>query len=100
MTGKDRPRGGSGGGLTGATGDLTPDDIQRDFEPGEWREASDSAHQAEVTRSQVSHHHEHQPAAGTGDEPDAEGGAPDHEHREPRESRIGGDERADREEHF
>jgi hypothetical protein len=45
----------SGGGMTGATGDLTPDDIQRDFEPGEWREASDAAHHADVTRAQASH---------------------------------------------
>jgi hypothetical protein len=93
MTGKDR----SGGGMTGATGDLTPDDIQRDFEPGEWREASDAAHQAEVTRSQALHGHEH-PA------PEVEEGEPDAEHeardREGRESRIGGDERADQEEHF
>jgi hypothetical protein len=96
MTHGDR----SGGGMTGATGDLTPDDIQRDFEPGEWREASDSTHQAGVTRSQASHHHEHdhvQP-----DEPGDEGQVSevDEAHaREPRESRIGGDERADRE-HF
>ncbi|HJP71136.1 MAG TPA: hypothetical protein VJ975_05400 [Candidatus Limnocylindria bacterium] len=46
-------RGSSSGGLTGATGDLTPDDIQRDFEPGEWRETSDPAHHADVTRSQA-----------------------------------------------
>ena len=51
MTGKDH----SSGGMTGATGDLTPDDIQRDFEPGEWREASDAKHHGEVTRSQASH---------------------------------------------
>jgi hypothetical protein len=51
MTRRDQ----SGGGLTGATGDLTPDDIQRDFEPGEWREATDAAHHADVTRSQASH---------------------------------------------
>ena len=91
MTGKDR----SGGGLTGATGDLTPDDIQRDFEPGEWREASDEAHHADVTRSQASRSHEHAPdAVPSADERAAPGD------REPRESRVGGDERADREEHF
>lgn len=39
--------------MTGATGDLTPDEIQRDFEPGEWREASGSEHQADVTQSQA-----------------------------------------------
>ena len=90
MTRRDQ----SGGGLTGATGDLTPDDIQRDFEPGEWREASDPEHHADVTRSQGSHAHEHV----TPNEPEAED-APS-EGREDRESRIGGDERADQEEHF
>jgi hypothetical protein len=85
--------------MTGATGDLTPDDIQRDFEPGEWREASDAAHQGDVTRAQASHapeHHHHAPAdVGEREvEPDEE------EEREPREPRIGGDERADHEEHF
>jgi hypothetical protein len=39
--------------MTGATGDLTPDEIQRDFEPGEWREAADPTHHADVTRSQA-----------------------------------------------
>jgi hypothetical protein len=38
--------------MTGATGDLTPDEIQRDFEPGEWRESLDTAH-AEVTQAQA-----------------------------------------------
>jgi hypothetical protein len=79
--------------MTGATGDLTPDDIQRDFEPGEWREASDPAHHADVTRSQGSHAHEHV----TRTEPEAEDAPEGHEARE---SRIGGDERADQEEHF
>jgi hypothetical protein len=89
--------------MTGATGDLTPDDIQRDFEPGEWREASDPAHQADVTRSQASHHHErdeHEHLHSAGSE-EGEPAAADEAHgREPRESRIGGDERADQEEHF
>ena len=80
MTGKDH----SSGGMTGATGDLTPDDIQRDFEPGEWREASDAAHQAEVTRSQASHGHERSPSPEDADDPAAEA--------EEREPRIGGDE--------
>ena len=44
-----------GGGMTGATGDLTPDEIQRDFEPGELREVSDPRHQADVTQSQAAH---------------------------------------------
>jgi hypothetical protein len=87
----------SGGGMTGATGDLTPDDIQRDFEPGEWREASDPAHHADVTRSQASHAHEHiTPAEPEAEEPPSEG----HEEHESREPRIGGDERADHEEHL
>lgn len=91
--------------MTGATGDLTPDDIQRDFEPGEWREASDPAHQADVTRAQASHHHERDvhPAGseGAGSEEEGERDEAHEAHgREPRESRIGGDERADREEHF
>ena len=65
MTGRDH----SSGGMTGATGDLTPDDIQRDFEPGEWREASGAAHQAEVTRSQASHGHERSPSPDEADPP-------------------------------
>jgi hypothetical protein len=88
MTGKDH----SSGGMTGATGDLTPDDIQRDFEPGEWREASDAAHQAEVTRSQASRLHGPTSAPGGTDDP-----AGEHEAGEPR---IGGDKRADQEEHL
>jgi hypothetical protein len=85
----------SGGGLTGATGDLTPDDIQRDFEPGEWREASDAAHHADVTIRQASQSgHEHGAHGPEPEEPDE--AASD----EPRDSRIGGDERADHEEHF
>jgi hypothetical protein len=39
--------------MTGATGDLTPDEIQRDFTPGEWREAADPVHHADVTRTQA-----------------------------------------------
>jgi hypothetical protein len=89
--------------MTGATGDLTPDDIQRDFEPGEWREASDPAHHADVTRSNASHAHEHvTPTEHDIDEVAPEGGVEheSHEASEPRESRIGGDERANQEEHF
>ena len=41
--------------MTGATGDLTPDEIQRDFEPGEWREAADPVHRADVTQAQGRH---------------------------------------------
>ena len=39
--------------MTGATGDLTPDEIQRDFKPGEWRETSDATHHADVTRARA-----------------------------------------------
>jgi hypothetical protein len=39
--------------MTGATGDLTPDEIQRDFKPGEWRETSDPTHHADVTRARA-----------------------------------------------
>ena len=46
-------RGSSSGGMTGATGDLTPDTVQSDFEPGERREVSDSAHQGDVTQAQA-----------------------------------------------
>jgi hypothetical protein len=44
----------SGGGLTGATGDLTPDTVPDPFDPGERRETSDPEHQAEVTVAQAS----------------------------------------------
>jgi hypothetical protein len=93
MTGRDS----SSGGMTGATGDLTPDEIQRDFEPGEWREASDPAHQGDVTRAHASHAHSDRgnvpPEAP--ETPPAEG-----ETGEVRESRIGGDDRQDHEDHF
>ncbi|MBA2632019.1 MAG: hypothetical protein H0U86_03280, partial [Chloroflexi bacterium] len=39
----------SGGGMTGATGDLTPDDDHEAFVPAERREISDPEHQADVT---------------------------------------------------
>jgi hypothetical protein len=44
-----RPNPSGGGGMTGATGDLTPDDADRAFIPAELREISDPEHQAEVT---------------------------------------------------
>ena len=87
----------SGGGLTGATGDLTPDTDQRDFEPGEWREASDPAHQADVTRAQASHAQEHHPIA---DAERAQQGGEGDDGPDARDSRIGGDDAADAEEHF
>ena len=41
-----------GGGLTGATGDLTPADTDAAFDPGERREFGDPAVQAEMTAAQ------------------------------------------------
>lgn len=94
-------RGSSSGGLTGATGDLTPDEIQRDFEPGEWREASNPAHHAEVTRSQAAAAPAQQGEMGEPGEElkvgGPEGRADDRPEREPR---IGGDDLADHEEHL
>ena len=48
-----RPNETGGGAMTGATGDLTPDDADEAFRPGELREVADPAHQAEVTSAQV-----------------------------------------------
>jgi hypothetical protein len=123
-------RGSSSGGLTGATGDLTPDEIQRDFEPGEWRESIDPAHQADVTMAQASRAPAQQGDVGEpGRELEAEGptnlasresgygsehglSPEDPAYRmeirsrqapeEPvrREPRVGGDERTDHEDHF
>ena len=42
----------SRGALTGATGDLTPDESDAAFVPGERREVSDPEHQADVTLKQ------------------------------------------------
>ena len=73
----------SGGGMTGATGDLTPAGGE-DFEPGELRETTSADHHAGVTGAQASHRSEH------ADLP------PDEE----RDARIGGDEQDPAEEHF
>jgi hypothetical protein len=43
------PRSTGGGGLTAATGDLTPPDTDDAFDPGERREAEDPEHRADVT---------------------------------------------------
>ncbi len=75
-------RNASGGGLTGATGELTPDEVQRDFEPGELREVSDPLHRGDVTQAQATHAPEHADVTGTHGGPD-------------RDARIGGDERAE-----
>ncbi len=123
-------RGSSSGGLTGATGDLTPDDIQRDFEPGELREVSDPAHQADVTQAQaarapsqtgeVGSPGEDRPGEGPTELATRESGygsehglspedpayrmerrpRPKPEQDPRREPRDGGDERTDHEEHF
>jgi hypothetical protein len=42
-----------GGGLTGATGDLTFEEDDRPFVTGEAREVGDPAHHADVTASQI-----------------------------------------------
>lgn len=55
-----------GGGLTGATGHLTPDEPDEAFEPGERREVEDAEHHADVTTTQAS-----RPVV----RPDADGGA-------------------------
>jgi hypothetical protein len=49
----DREEHVGGGGMTGATGDLTPDDTDRAFEPGERREIEDAAHHADMTQAQA-----------------------------------------------
>jgi hypothetical protein len=74
----------SSGGMTGATGDLTPAGDADEFEPGELREVASPEHQADVTRAQARHAPEH------ADQP----------YDEDRDSQIGGDERADHEEHL
>ncbi len=43
--------------MTGATGDLTPDETEGDFEPGELHEQ----HAADVTRHQAHHGRGHDP---------------------------------------
>jgi hypothetical protein len=80
----------SGGGLTGATGDLTPDTIQDDFDPGERREASDPAHQGEVTKVQASHGPAPGPAPGSDEATDG--------NRDERGPELGGDVQATEEE--
>ena len=64
-----RPNDAGGGGLTGATGDLTPDDADEPFVPAELREINDPVHQGGVTSA-----HGRGAAAQSGDlgEPGAE----------------------------
>ncbi len=68
--------------MTGATGDLTPDEIQRDLVTGERREVSDPERQADVTQAQAAR-------------ADVTTGSP-----QPRGRSAGGDEVSDHEEHF
>jgi len=82
--GRVNERDASSGGMTGATGDLTPAGDPAEFEPGELREVSSPEHQSDVTRAQARHASEH------ADQP----------FDESRESQIGGDERADHEDHL
>ncbi len=93
--------------MTGATGDLTPEGTDEAFDPGERREVEDPAHAGEVTVAQIRH-----ASAGRGPEPEDPAfgferhPTPGETEAEPeaappgRETRIGGDERADAEEHF
>jgi hypothetical protein len=92
VTDRDNP---GGGGLTGATGDLTPDAPDQAFEPAERREVA-GPDRAQVTDRQGSavlapedpaYGMEIHPAAGSED-------------RSEREARIGGDELTDSEERF
>lgn len=87
--------------MTGATGDLTPDEIQRDFKPGEWRETSDATHHADVTRA----HAPSGPAQRGEPGGELEVGGPTNvatgtTHADTRDPRIGGDERTDHEDHL
>ena len=74
----ERERAG-GGGLTGATGDLTFEENDRPFVTGEAREASDPERKADVTTSQ----------GRAPDSPSPQGG-----------TQVGGDELTDSEEHL
>ena len=77
----------SAGGLTGATGDLTPDEIPDELIPAERREIEDASRQAAVTEAQAS---SGPPATDAPKGPDAPQS----------EARIGGDEVATEEEHL
>jgi len=80
-------RNAGGGGMTGATGDLTPDTMgTRPFVPAETREIADPDQRADVTQAQ-------------GGVPSTDESAADAA-RAPREPHLGGDERVDHEGHF
>jgi hypothetical protein len=92
VTDRDNP---GGGGLTGATGDLTPESPDQSFEPGERREVA-GPDRAQVTYRQASSAPAQQgevgepgDASAVGSDDAGEGG-----------TRIGGDERSDNEERF
>ncbi len=81
-----RDRNAGGGGMTGATGDLTPDAMgTRPFVPAETREIADPEQRADVTETQAS---------------DPSGRPAADSAREPRQPDLGGDERVDHEGHF
>lgn len=128
----DRSVPSSGGALTGATGDLTPDEVQADFLPGEWKEASGADEQGDVTRAQAATAPAQLGIVGEPGEPSEEGGLTELSGREsgygadaglssedpvyrmearpasprieegtgPSDTRIGGDELSEREEHL
>lgn len=73
MTGTDRP---GHGGMTGATGDLTPDDGAGEFVPAERREISDAEHQGEVTTARGRGAPAQQGDSGAPGESSGAGGAP------------------------
>lgn len=83
----------SGGGMSGATGDLTPDQIQDDLIPAERREIEDSAHKAQVTRAQAGSPADEDEEPAAPPEPAAKA-APQSE------PRSGGDEVASEEERY
>jgi len=69
--------------MTGATGDLTPDDVQRDLDTGERREVEDPLHEGAAAGPES-------PSPGGDDQPALEASDP----------RVGGDTQADHEDHF
>jgi hypothetical protein len=82
------------GGMTGATGNLTPDEPDEEFVPAETREISDPAAAGRLTAS--AHDRADARHADPGDEPGRPPGleATDQPPLEP-EPRLGGDERHD-----
>ena len=86
--------------MTGATGDLTPDDIQQRLRA----RASGARRVTPLTRPRSPAPRHHTPTSSPRRQPTRDEHATDAEdgpaEREPREPQIGGDERADREEHL